>query len=37
MSDEIILDEPCALVRADHTVPCIIVQLHAFANREQFK
>jgi hypothetical protein len=37
MSDEIILDEPHALVRADHTVPCIIVQLHAFANREQFK
>jgi hypothetical protein len=37
MSDELILDEPYALVRADHTMPCIIVQLHAFANREQFK
>ena len=37
MSEEIILDEPYALVRADKTVPCVIVQLHAFANREQFK
>jgi hypothetical protein len=37
MSDATILDEPYALVRADKAVPCIIVQLHAFANREQFK
>lgn len=37
MSVEIILEEPYALVRADHTVPCIIVQVHAFANRDQFK
>jgi hypothetical protein len=37
MSEEIIIDMPYALVRADKTVPCIIVQLHAFANREQFK
>lgn len=37
MSDEIILDEPYALVRADYTVPCIMVHLHAFANRTQFK
>jgi hypothetical protein len=37
MSEEIILDEPYALVRADTVVPCIIVQLHAFANSEQFK
>jgi hypothetical protein len=37
MSDEIILDKPYALVRADTAVPCIIVQLHAFANSEQFK
>ncbi len=37
MSEQIILDEPYASVRADATVPCIIVQLHGFANREQFK
>ncbi len=37
MSDEIILDESYALVHADRSVPCIIVQLHGFANREQFK
>lgn len=37
MSEQIILDEPYALVRADTAVPCIVVQLHAFANREQFK
>lgn len=37
MSEQIILDEPYALVRADTTVPCIIVQLHSFANRDQFK
>ncbi len=37
MPDKIILDEPYALVRADSIVPCIIVQLRAFANREQFK
>jgi hypothetical protein len=37
MSDEIILDKPYALVRADTAVPCIIVQLRAFANSEQFK
>lgn len=37
MSDEIILDAPYALVRADRTVPCILVQLHTFANRDQFK
>lgn len=37
MPEETILEEPYVLVRADKTVPCIIVQLHAFANREQFK
>jgi hypothetical protein len=37
MSEQIILDEPYALVRADTTVPCVIVQLHSFANRDQFK
>jgi hypothetical protein len=37
MPDEIILDAPYAVVRADKTVPCLVVQLRAFANREQFK
>jgi hypothetical protein len=37
MSEEIILDEPYVCVRADSAVPCIIVQLRAFANRDQFK
>lgn len=37
MSEQLIVDEPYALVRADATVPCVIVQLHAFANRDQFK
>lgn len=37
MPDEIILDAPYAVVRADQTVPCLVVQLRAFANREQFK
>lgn len=37
MSDHIILDAPYALVWADPTVPCVIVQLRAFANRDQFK
>jgi hypothetical protein len=37
MPEQIILDEPYASVRADAAVPCVIVQLHAFANREQFK
>lgn len=37
MPERIILDELYASVRADASVPCVIVQLHAFANREQFK
>jgi hypothetical protein len=37
MSEHIILDAPYALVRADTTVPCVIVQLRAFANRDQFR
>jgi hypothetical protein len=37
MPEAILLDEPYASVRADKAVPCIIVQLHAFANRDQFK
>lgn len=37
MSQQIIVDEPYALVWADEEVPCIIVQLHSFANRTQFK
>jgi hypothetical protein len=37
MAEEVIVDEPHVLVWADQEVPCIIVQIHAFANREQFK
>lgn len=37
MTEHIILQESYAQVLADAAVPCIIVQLHAFANREQFK
>ncbi|UOG77360.1 hypothetical protein MTX78_23315 (plasmid) [Hymenobacter tibetensis] len=37
MSQQIIVDEPYALVWADEEVPCIIVQLYSFANRIQFK
>lgn len=37
MSEQILLDAPYALARADTAVPCIIVQLRAFANRDQFK
>jgi len=37
MSEYSILDKPYALVWADAAVPCIIVQLRAFANRDQFK
>ncbi|MGI4759502.1 MAG: hypothetical protein ACRYF0_02260 [Janthinobacterium lividum] len=35
--ETILLDEPWVLVWADSSVPCIVVQLRAFANREQFK
>lgn len=37
MTEAVLVDEPYAMVRADGAVPCIIVQLKAFANREQFK
>jgi len=37
MPEQIILDKPYVSVWADKDVPCIIVQLHAFANRDQFK
>ncbi|MGI4886611.1 MAG: hypothetical protein ACRYFR_16780 [Janthinobacterium lividum] len=37
MPEHIIVDEPYATVLADAAVPCIVVQLHAFANRTQFK
>ncbi|MGI4741606.1 MAG: hypothetical protein ACRYG7_41085 [Janthinobacterium lividum] len=37
MSEHVILNESYATVLADAAVPCIIVRLHAFANREQFK
>lgn len=37
MSIQLIVDEPYARVWADEAVPCIVVQLHSFANRDQFK
>ncbi len=37
MLEQVILDEFYARVWADKAVPCLIVQLHTFANREQFK
>ncbi|UOQ77117.1 hypothetical protein MUN84_22145 [Hymenobacter sp. 5516J-16] len=37
MYEQIILEESYATVLADSATPCIIVQLHSFANREQFK
>lgn len=37
MSEQIILDEPYAIVRANTTVPYVLVQLRTFANRDQFK
>lgn len=37
MSERIIIDEPYVTVRANDAVPSIIVQVHTFANREQFK
>ena len=37
MAEQIIVDESYVTVFADEVVPCIIVQLHAFANRDQFK
>lgn len=37
MLPHVILHEPHATVLADKTVPCLLVQLHAFANRTQFK
>ncbi|RZK98726.1 MAG: hypothetical protein EOO62_25970 [Hymenobacter sp.] len=37
MPAQVILEEPYVTVTADSTVPCIMVQLHAFANRDQFK
>ena len=36
-TETILVDEPWVLVWADSSVPCIVVQLRAFANREQFK
>jgi len=37
MPKQVILDEPYASVWAEGDVPCIIVQFHAFANRDHFK
>lgn len=37
MATKIITDEPYVLVVADEQVPCIVVEVRAFANRDQFK
>lgn len=37
MTAKIIVDEPHVLVVADEQVPCIVVEVRAFANRDQFK
>jgi hypothetical protein len=37
MPQRLLVDEPYVTVSADEAVPCIIVQLHGFANRDQFK
>jgi len=37
MAAKIIVDESYVLVVADEQVPCIIVEVRAFANRDQFK
>lgn len=37
MADKVILSEPYGAVFADDAVPCVVVQFHDFANREQFK
>jgi hypothetical protein len=37
MSTHILVQESYVTVLADESVPCIIVELHAFANRDQFK
>jgi len=37
MPDNPILTETYGTVLADSAVPCVIVQFHGFANREQFK
>lgn len=37
MAAQALVDKPYVVVAADDQVPCIIVQLRAFANREKFK
>lgn len=37
MAAQALVDKPYVVVAADDQVPCIIVQLRAFANREEFK
>lgn len=37
MSEQLILGEPYVRVWANAVIPCIVVQLRAFANRTQFK
>ncbi|MGI4742833.1 MAG: hypothetical protein ACRYG7_47350 [Janthinobacterium lividum] len=37
MLEPALVDEPYASVWADKMVPCVIVQFHAFVNRDQFK
>lgn len=37
MVPHVVVDKPYVLVTADNQVPCIVVQLRAFANRDEFK
>ena len=37
MAVQVLVDKPFVVVTADEQVPCIIVQLRAFANRVEFK
>jgi hypothetical protein len=37
MAAQVLVDKPYVVVTADDQVPCIVVQLRAFANREEFK
>ena len=37
MAAQVLVDKPYVVVTTDDQVPCIIVQLRAFANQEEFK
>jgi hypothetical protein len=37
MPEEVLLEEPYGSVLVDKSVPCVIVQFHGFANKQEFK